>query len=318
MTITVRLATLQDTAAITAIHKSDVTTWDRIDAAGQPVTVAYDDLTLYERWQHGGPWLSLETCAVHLNRLLAGSGTPLVAEQDGQVLAEAEIYEGHESAPFGHHLNIGVLYTHQAATGHGLGTALLDYIVQMATLMNCSSVSVTATDAPDFYTGYGFRHTRSGRRIRISTQAGRAFYQASELKDRSPEQIRGWGIPLGRYQSARQEWEKLFPQDWAAGIPELLNVPMAHLKLTVAGQNAILFLREADHPESQSGECSVTCWSARPLTPPLLTAIRDCAFREGFRTLVTYVSDADWPLLSNDAERTDYRQDMYEFAIPRA
>lgn len=310
--ITVRLATLQDTAAITEIHKSDVTAWERVDAAGGLVNVRYDDLSLYERWQHGGPWLSIETCAVHLNRLLAGSGTPLVAEQNGQVLAEAEVYEGYEAVPFGHHLNISVLYTHRASTGQGLGTALLDYIIKMASLMDCTLLSVAYTDAPDFYTQHGFRHTRSGRRVRLGTQAGRAFYQASELTDRSPEQIRGWGMPLGRYQSARQEWENLFPQDWAAGIPELLNVPMTHLKLTVAGQNAILYLREADYPDSQPGECSAACWSARPLSPPLLTAIRDRAYREGFHTIVTYVMDADWPLFANDAEQTDYRQDMYE------
>lgn len=314
--ISVRLATLQDTAAITEIHKSTVMAWERINAQGQLLSVSYDELSLYERWQHGGPWMSVETCAVHLNRLLAGSGIPLVAELDGQVLAETEVYEGYEAMPFGHHLNISVLYTHAAHTRQGLGRALIDYIQQMAKLMGCQAISVTDVNAPEFYTKAGFRHTRSGRRVRIATQAGRAFYQTSELTDRSPEQIRGWYMPLGRYQSGRQEWEHLFPQDWAAGIPELLNVPMAHLKLTVAGQNALVFLREATHADSQPGECSLSCWSARPLTPPLLTALRDRAFREGFHTIVTYVIDSDWLLLSNEASPTDYRQDFYELAVP--
>ncbi len=91
--ITVRLATLADTAAITEIYKTDVPTWERLDYAGELVPVSYESLSLYERWQHGGPWMSIETCSVHLNRLLAGSGFPLVAEFDGKVLAEAEVYE---------------------------------------------------------------------------------------------------------------------------------------------------------------------------------------------------------------------------------
>src|SRR5690349_20557087 len=100
--------------------------WEQIDLAGQPDAARYEDLTLYERWQHGGPWMSIETCAVHLNRLLAGSGVPLVAEDDqGQVLAEAEVYESFEPAPYGHHLHIGVIVTHADFLRQKLGTALV-------------------------------------------------------------------------------------------------------------------------------------------------------------------------------------------------
>ena len=88
--ITVRLATLADTTAIVDLHKSHQATWERLDAAtGQVVAADYEELDLYERWQHGGPWMSIETGAVHLNRLLAGSGVPLVAEDEqGQLGAE--------------------------------------------------------------------------------------------------------------------------------------------------------------------------------------------------------------------------------------
>src|SRR5215470_10101384 len=86
--INVRLATLADTTAITDTFKTDVPRWERLDPSGRLSPVPYEDLSLFERWQHGGPWLSVETCAVHLSRLLAGSGIPLVAELDGQVLAE--------------------------------------------------------------------------------------------------------------------------------------------------------------------------------------------------------------------------------------
>lgn len=282
------------------------------------VAARYETLTLHERWQHGGDWMSVETGAVHLNWLLAGSGTPLVVEVDGEVMAEAELYEGFEAAPFDHHLHVALLYTHHDQTGQGFGGALIDYTAQMAKLMGCLRVTVANPDAPDFYTGVGFRQMASGQRVRIPTQAGRAFYQASELTDRSPEQIYGWRMPLGRYQSARQEWDALFPQDWAAGLPELLNVPMAHLKMTVAGQNALVFLREADLPDSQPGECSLACWSLRPLTPQLLAALRDRAYREGFQTISTFVMDSDLPLLAGDDTLHATPELIYELPINSA
>jgi GNAT superfamily N-acetyltransferase len=311
--IRVRLATLDDTSAITEIHKSHHTSWGEPDELGEPVR--YENLTIYERWRQGGPWMSVESCAVHLNRLLAGSGMPLVAELDGKVLAEAEVYESFEPAPFGHHLNIAVLYTHSAHIGRGLGTALVQYIVEMARLMKCERITATHEQARDFYLKGGFRIARVGRQVRIPSQLGRVFYQAVELTDRSPSQINGWYMPLGRYQSARQEWEKMFPQDWAAGVPELLNAQVDHLKLTVTGQNAVLFFHEGSEPDRQSGDISLACWSARPLSNPLLTAIRDRAFRDGYPSILSFVLETDLPLLGNDAQKTEYTQDFFELSL---
>jgi ribosomal protein S18 acetylase RimI-like enzyme len=317
----VRLATLQDAAAITEIHCSNIAQWMQYDAAGAGQPATYDDLTLYERWQNGGPWLSLETCAVHLNRLLSGKGTPLVVEANGAVLGTAEVYENFEAAPFQHHLSIGVLYVHAAHQRRGLGRELLDYIATMADLMKCDRVTVDNPDVPDFYTRYGFHTLRTGRQIRIPTQAGRAFYQTSELADREVEQIKGWHMPLGRTTAMYHAWQSLFPLDWAAGIPELLNAQMAHLKITAAGQNALLFIREADEPNSLAGECSVMCWSSRPLSAPLLAAIRDHAHREGFDTILTTCADQDWSLLlAADAHPTDEHHTCYElnqFTLPQ-
>jgi GNAT superfamily N-acetyltransferase len=300
--ITVRLATLTDTIAITEIHKSQ-----KLHPGGP----RYDEMTLYDRWQAGGPWMSVETCAVHLNRLLAGSGVPLVAELDGEPLAEAEIYESFEPPPFGHHLHLGVIMTHADFVGRGLGAALMNYIVEMARLMKCERVMATNNEGRDFYAKHGFIHTRSGHRVRVPTQLGRAFYQAVNLTDANPEQIKGWYMPLGRYQSSRQEWDNLFPYSWAAGVPEILDIPTAHIQLSVTGQNAILFMRGSNQP----GEIQLACWSARPLSNPMVTAIKDRANRDGYHTIVTYVMDSELPLLGSDVEQTDYSQDVYEFSL---
>ncbi len=237
----------------------------------------------------------------------------MVAEDNGRVLAEAEVYESAEPAPFGHHLHIGLIISHAEQPTEEAKTALVKYIVDMARLMKCERVTAVIDEDSkslgEFYSGQGFRQTRTGRGINISAQQGRAFYQASDLVDRNPEQIKGWFMPLGRYQSSRQEWDKLFPQDWAAGIPELLNVQTSHIKLTVTGQNAIIFMREADQP----GVVSLACWSARPLSNPLLTAIRDRAFRDGYHTLSSYILDGDLP--ASDAQVGDYTQHFYELPL---
>jgi predicted N-acetyltransferase YhbS len=311
--IFVRLATLQDTRAITAIHTSHIRQWEHLESSGQLVAVPYESLSLYERWQHGGAWLSIETCAVHLNRLLAGTGVPLVAEVDGQVLGTAEVYEGFEPAPFGHNLNLAVLIVHADYLQRGIGQALMHYISQMAKLMKCERITVSHAEARDFYIRQGFRVARTGREIKIPTNAGRAIYQVHELTNHDPDQIKNWYMPLGHYQSARQEWEQLFPQVWAAGMPELLNIPTAHLTLTVAGQNAIVYFQDAiDH---EPGTVNLQCWSPRPLTGPLITALRDKAHRDGYKTILSYILDADRGLLGTDVEQSDTVHEHLELAL---
>jgi GNAT superfamily N-acetyltransferase len=300
--ISVRLATLADTATIVNIH--------RTVRSAQVPGLDFDDLTLIERWHEAGAWGSIETGAVHLNRMLAGSAIPLVAEVDGQVIGEAEVYESFEPTPFGHHLHVAVLVSDPAQAGSG-AAALINYITEMARLMKCDRVTAAAVEESRFYSSLGFRQSSHGHGVRFSAQEGRAFYQASEFTDRSYDQVKDWFMPLGRYQSSHYEWDKLFPQDWVAGIPELLNIATLHIRLTVTGQNAMIFFREGDQP----GEITVACWSARPLTNPLLTAIRDRAFRDGYQTLVTYVLDSDLPLLGTDVQQSDYVQIVYELLI---
>lgn len=310
--ITIRVATLQDTEAICAIQRGYVTDWQRLDPDGQLVAAAYDALSLYERFLHGGHWLSVETGAVHLNRLLAGGGTVLVAERDGQVLAMAELYDSDEGAPFGHCLHITLLYVRRDCCGQGIGSALLGYIGQIAAAAGCARVTLAGVELPDFYARRGFRLLQSGRQVRLHTQAGRSVYQSAPFSDRSPAQISGWQMPFGRFQAARAEWELLFPQDWAAGIPQLTDIRLAHLKISAAGQNALIFLRESGQP----GECELFCWSLRAINGPVITALRDCAYREGFSTILTFSPDSHWPLLQAvEAEATGYQQHTFELPI---
>jgi hypothetical protein len=304
--ITVRLANLADTAAIVALYKQNLQLPD-----SAPLT---DSLSLYERWREGGAWAAVETCAVHLNRLLAGVGVPLVAEADGVIVGEAEVYESFEQAPFGHHLHIGTLVV--GAGSNGAVNALIQYIIEMGRLMRCERVTYMPNKSDhdpnrERFEELGFKSISKINQVRFAAQEGRAFYQSSELTDRGPEQVKGWAMPLGRCSSSRQEWDQLFPQDWAAGLPDLLNVATSHLKITVTGQNAIIFMRDTDTP----AEASVCCWAARPLSNPLITAIRDCAFRAGYRTIVSCIGTSDLVLLGNDVELVEAEKPCLALAL---
>ena len=313
--INVRLATLADTQAITEIHKSDVQRWERVGADGALLPTPYESLSLYERWQHGGPWMSIEMCAVHLHRLLSGAGIPLVAEVDGEVLAEAEVYENFEPSPYGHYLDLSIIVTRNDHQREGLGTALIGYIIDMARLMKCERVTVTNALARDFYLAHHFRHTRTTRGIRFASQQGRVIYQATQLTDRNYEQIQGWHMPLGRYQSSRQEWDRIFPQQWSAGVPELTNIAAAQVKLSVAGHNALIAVRDSDEVDSQPGDGRLVCWSAKVLTGHLISAIRDWGFRNGYQHLASLVDEADLALLPTDVQLTEYAQEFFELTI---
>jgi GNAT superfamily N-acetyltransferase len=312
--ITVRLAALADSAAIVALHTADVMAWERLAADGRLLSAAYADLSLYERWQHGGHWMSIETCAVHLNRLLAGAGTPLVATLDGAVLAHAELYEVYEAAPFGHHLELACIVVHPDHARRGLGSALIAYAAEMARLMRCERLTVAAPTTPAFYEQQAFRASQRLHSVRLSTGAGRVFYQSAPLSDRSPVQIKGWHMPLGRLSGARTAWDQLFPQDWAAGLPELLDQPTEHVHLKISGGQWAIFSLSAG-PECAPGEAQIVCWSDRPLSGPLLAAIRDYTARKGYAALRTTVFEADLPLLGSDNTPIAPAQSIYELAL---
>jgi len=69
MDLRVRLASLNDVREIVEVHCSDVEKWFRW-TNGRRVEAEYEDLRIEERFMNGGPWMSVETCAIHLNNVL--------------------------------------------------------------------------------------------------------------------------------------------------------------------------------------------------------------------------------------------------------
>lgn len=308
-TIQVRQARLDDTQAISALFRARVTAWQRLDAQGKVEDVAYEALTIYERWLHGGPWMSVETGAIQLSHLLRGAGLPLVAEVNGHVLAYAEAYPGVEPAPFGAHLNLTHPVVHPDHANAGLDDALMNYALEQAQALKQQRllVSFALQEFKPLYERHGLSLMAVVRRMSLSARTGQGFYQTAEYLNPDPARVSGWHMPVGRLGSARQQWETLWPRIWDA-LPEMRQQRTHRVHFQAAGQEALVCCQQQLYAPRSA---DVYCWSPRPLTPQLLTAIRDWAHREGYRTLVMAVMEDTIKTLGPDAEPDGYFQETF-------
>jgi GNAT superfamily N-acetyltransferase len=310
-----RQATLDDTQAISTLFRSHISVWQRLTGQGHVEDVPYETLTIYERWLHGGPWMSPETGAIQLNHLLLGAGLPVVAEQDGRVVAYAEAYHGVEPAPFGEHLHLGQMIVHQQQATAGFDRALLEYLLEQTKVYKCQRLTANCVandaDTSALYTQYGMQPVVRVMRLSLAAKTGQGFYRAVDNLNSDAQQIMGWHMPVGRLGSARQQWETLWPRLWNA-IPPIRERRAHRLQFSAAGQEAYLSCQQQLY-DARSAD--IYCWSPKPLTGQLLTAIRDWAHREGYRTLVMAVTPETIKTLGPEADADGYYQDVYAVDI---
>ncbi len=311
--ITVRQAVLSDAAPISALHLANVQAWTRRDVYGQDIPAELGDLTLFERWLVAGPWASVEMCAVHIANLLRGAdGIPLVAEVNGQIGAEVEVFIGREQEPFGHHLNVTKLAVHPDFSDVGLGSALLTYVQQIGEAIRAKRLTIAdASDDAALYEHHRYHRSHIGQRLLIKAQEGRVFYKATELTAFEPGQIDGWHMPLGRYQNARQEWDRMAPGFWNS-VPEIVEPETSRLHITVTGQEAFALMQQDRFEPKQ---VDVFLWTRRPINSLLVMVLRDWAARRDYDTLSAFAWDYVIPALEVDTESDGYTQHLYERAL---
>jgi hypothetical protein len=310
--VEVRLANLDDTRAISALFRAPITVWQRLDARGRVETVDYESLTLYQRWLHGGAWMSVETGAVFLNELLLGAGIPLVALNDGEVAAYAEVYHGIEPEPFGAHLYLAHLVTNEA--GAGLEDALLKEIAARAKALKCKQVLVSRAGDDSVAGGlssYKLATLSCLRRYSVPARTGQVFYRAVESLDDDAKRIQGWGMPVGRFTSARHQWETLWPRTWDT-LPEMRERKRHRLHFSAAGQEALICFQQSLY-DPRTAE--VYCWTAKGLTIQLLMSIRDWGHREGYRSLTLAIDEGVASTLGADAEGDGFRMETCALAL---
>ncbi len=307
--ISVRQARLDDTHAISDLFRAHIQTWQRVDTQGRPEDVHYEALTIYERWLHGGAWMSVETGALQLSHLLRGAGLPLVAEVEGQVRAYTEAYHSHEPTPFGENLSMTHPMVHPDDENSGLEDALVTDLIARAKRLRCDrfQINLAVYEHRTFYERHGLRPLVTTQRYNLPARTGQGFYRAVEHLDSSASQIEDWYMPVGRLGSARQQWETLWPRTWDA-LPEIQRQKTHRLHINAAGQVALVCCQQQLYAPRN---LDVFCWSPKPLTAQLLTSIRDWAHREGYRTLVLAVMDSAAKILGPEAEADGYIQETY-------
>ncbi len=308
--LNIRPAQAADAPAITAVHCSNVTHWQIWDS-GIARPARYADLTAYQRWLHGGAWFDPDTCAQHLERLFKGGGYALVAEVQGRVLAEAEFFVAEEPPPYGRNLNLSILYVHRNYHGQGLGSALLRAARALAEREGCETFLVANAEAPEFYRRQRLRLAERWRRDLVPVRTTTARYTAEPLADADYELVRGWALPIGRYQNAHHDWERTRP----GAVPdfeEWRGLKGERYTLTTGRQRAIVAFEEG-----QPGLANTFLFTppdGKGYTPMLFAAVRDLAARCGFKQLHCLVrSDLKLP----GAIKTDYVHQLFKLQLKK-
>ncbi len=309
--IEIRPAALDDTQAICALFRARIPVWQRIDPEGLVQDVPYERLTIYERWLHGGPWMSIETGVLYLSHLLRGAGLAMVAVDGEAITGYCEAYHSVEPEPFGDHLHLSARIGADPDTGR----ALVQSVLEQAAASGCQRVTVSCVahddqDA-DFYQSMGMQPLTRIRRVQLPAKTGQVFYKSVEHLSANPAQISDWYMPLGRWENARHAWETLWPRTWWA-LPELRRRRSNRLHLTAAGQEAFVYVEQQLYAPRNA---DVSCWTPKPLPGQILTALRDWAHREGYRTLVFGVTDDVLKILGPEAEPDGYYRDLYHIPV---
>ncbi|MCS7071167.1 MAG: hypothetical protein NZM00_06655, partial [Anaerolinea sp.] len=170
---------------------------------------------------------------------------------------------------------------------------LVDALVERARRLRCRYVTLTriGRDAADPILRSAERFPLSTlstvRRFWLRAGRGQVFYQAVEHPDPDAMQISGWAMPIGRLTSARHHWETLWTPLWNS-LPAVKARPTNRLHLSVAGVEALVLV-QAGLYDPRLAEISL--WTPKPVTPPMITAISDWAYRAGYRTLSLVAAD---------------------------
>ncbi len=197
----VREATLDDTQDIVAVH---LTNPDR------PFDQPMESLSIAERCDYGGPWMSVESCAIHLTNLLAWGHVPLVVEHEGGVIAQAEFYVGRDVPPFGATLDISVLYVHSDYQRRGVGSLLMEEMIRRGRDSDCDHMTVSGgVGSPAFYSRFGFSPALDMKSLDcdvppLSSSCDSARYVPGDFV--GPPEGTLW---IGRFLSPCQKWREI-------------------------------------------------------------------------------------------------------------
>jgi GNAT superfamily N-acetyltransferase len=269
----VREATLDDVQDIVFVY---LTNPDR--PFDQPV----EHLSIAERYSYGGPWMGVETCAIHLNNMLAWGYTPLVVEEEATVIAETEFYIGPDVPPLGRTLDISVLYVHTEWQRRGAGSLLMEAMIDRARGAGCDQITVnTGTGSQGFYRRFGFGHALDLQVIQCSVAALNGHSACEPCAPRAFEAQPEGTLWIGRFLSPAQKWREIVDQIERrdAILPRDAGRPVA-VGMTSAVKGFTGFLVPG---WGNPARAQVHCWAERPtreMVSSLLAEARHAGYSE--------------------------------------
>ncbi|WP_456366768.1 N-acetyltransferase family protein [Thermococcus sp.] len=206
----IRKAALDDVKAIVDVH-----------TAGEDLS----GLPLGERYLRGGPWMSVETCSIHLNNLLLEGQLPVVAELEGKIVGEAEVLFSEEplrekTRRIAH---LDVIEVHPSFRRRGIGRALLGFVEEAAKGMEAEFITTQPDEeAKGFYRRLGFDELiYNGLLVEIPT----SNFEPADVKPLRHfpwEAVESLELVAGRFQSSYDMWFSSF-RDVFAGIHKLIE-----------------------------------------------------------------------------------------------
>jgi GNAT superfamily N-acetyltransferase len=285
-----RLARLDDVAGITDVHTSHVRQWCR-KLGNETYEVSPDALTVDDRWGFGGPWMSVETCAIHLNNVLVRRFLPVIAELDGRVVAEMELFIGREGPRYGMNCHIGLLFVHRDFMGRGIGNRLVERAVAIAKEHNCNTLTVASDETHEnFYRRCGFSFGEA--MILIEAYPEKRPVEIVKLPPQVSAQSFAWGMEMaiGRVQSSALH---LFELSEAFALPLYGEISKRVSYLKIDGSDAMVA-----HVRHNSGRTMVGAWSRGAGTDDVVDAALTIMGDDGVRTAYMYLYKKDYEAIA--------------------
>lgn len=283
----VREASLDDVKDITAVYLTN---------PGRPYDRPVEDLSIVERFGYGGPWMSVESCAIHLNNLLARGCAPLVVEEGGKVIAETEYYVGPDIHPLDATLDVSVIFVHSDFQRRGAGTMLMEEMISRAKGSGCRYVTVSGgLGAPGFYARFGFEHLLDLQSIDCDVPQGPAKCDCRPFVPADLERPPGCPLWIGRFHSPVQKW-----QDIANGMNRrdaILQEHAAWPEPTGRRSERLDFIGFLFPEWSNPTSADVYCW-ADALTGDVISEMLVHAYLAGYKRVCFMCHPDVVPLVS--------------------
>ncbi|WP_456394758.1 N-acetyltransferase family protein [Thermococcus sp.] len=225
MEIRIRKGTLEDVKGITETHRSGIEEWYHYADGRRTIKSTYGELSILERYLHGGPWMSVESCAVHINSLLLDGNTAIVAEAGGKIVGEAELFISEEPVDGEPRriAHLDVIEVHKDFRRRGIGKALIGFSEEIAGEKGCDMLTVTPDKgAMGFYEKLGIKKIiHRGVMVDFSLEGFPSGGAEIRIGDFKWDEIQRKEMVLGKFQSSYDHWFTAF-RDRIAGVDDRL------------------------------------------------------------------------------------------------